>query len=82
MSEAAKQADFIPAKEAAFLICKSVDFLERLRREGRGPEWQVLGSRIYYSRAALMRWLEAGRNKRVIRRRSTVNDGTNMPSPR
>jgi hypothetical protein len=82
MSHVAKDTDFVPAKEAAFLICKSIDFLERLRKNGGGPDWHLIGGRIFYSRSVLMRWVEAGRNKRAACPRSRPDAVSEIGTPR
>ena len=53
--------DFLTTEDAACLIGKSADWLQRTRkpaRKGEGPPWYRVGGRVFYARADVLEWLE------------------------
>jgi transcriptional regulator GlxA family with amidase domain len=51
--------EYLTTEEVAARVRLSPRTLERMRREGNGPEFSKSGSRAIYSTVAVQRWLEA-----------------------
>jgi len=62
-----------PQGAAEYLGGIAIPTLARWRVEGRGPRFVKLGSRVFYDRADLDRWLEAN-TRSSTSKRETRND--------
>ena len=52
--------DYLPEPEAGPAIGVTPQTLTGYRKKGIGPDYTVVGRTIFYSRAALLAWLENG----------------------
>lgn len=56
---------FIPTKDAAPIVGRSIDTLRRWRVEGNGPKYTKIAGRVFYDVADLDAWNDAQRTKTV-----------------
>lgn len=54
---------FIPTKDAAPIVGRSIDTLRRWRVEGNGPKYTKIAGRVFYDAADLDAWNDAQRTK-------------------
>ena len=59
---------FLTVKEAAEFLRLKPCTLDLYRCEGRGPEYRKHGSRVYYTKAALIEWSENHRYQSTSKR--------------
>lgn len=50
------EGDFITTKEASEILGKNQNVLQKLRAKGEGPEWQKVGSKVYYRKKDVEEW--------------------------
>ena len=56
----------VSTKEAAKMLHISMSTLEKWRKDGKGPSYGKIGSKVFYCEETLKRWLTAQfRNRRV-----------------
>jgi hypothetical protein len=51
------EQNFLPPKQAAFVLKLSVRTLEKWRTQGIGPQFHKFGNRIRYSESDLAAWV-------------------------